>query len=272
MNAEARDPNSDAYVCTCCGATDFTLRHRWEVGSYWNQCAIPLSVWDCKQCQLTVLYPIPEPHEYPGGGDWFAAERNDLSRKYWFKTFKRKVINKLIGTNSERFLKGCVKAKPTGKFLDVGCGIGEMLDLASNDYTECSGVEPSPIAAEEARKKGFTIYEDFFEDVTLPEAHYDVILMHSVIEHVKDPVAILRKCHKALAPDGVVAMLTPKLGGPAYRIHGEGWNGFRHGYHTFLFTGKTLGNCMEKAGFEVLKSPRRDRATDDLLILWGRKR
>ena len=41
--------------------------------------------------------------------------------------------------------------------------------------------------------------------------------------------------------------------------------------HTFLFTGAVLGRALEAAGFEVLKSPRRDRPLDDILILWGRK-
>jgi hypothetical protein len=54
-------------------------------------------------------------------------------------------------------------------------------------------------------------------------------------------------------------------------MHGRGWNGFRHGYHTYLFTGETLTRTLEAAGFEVLSSPRRCRPLDDILILWGRK-
>ena len=63
----------------------------------------------------------------------------------------------------------------------------------------------------------------------------------------------------------------PKFGGPAYRRHGREWNGFRVGYHLHLFTGKTLAACLEKAGFEVLSRPKRDRPLDDILGMWGRK-
>jgi hypothetical protein len=70
----------------------------------------------------------------------------------------------------------------------------------------------------------------------------------------------------------VVVVKTPKFGGPAYRMHGAGWNGFRHGYHTFLFDGATLSRCLTAAGFDVLDRPRRDRAFDDILVLWARKR
>ncbi len=264
-------PQEAGYRCKCCGSSEFALRHSWPVGDYWNQCKIPLHVWDCRRCGLTFLFPIPTPEQYPGGGDWFSPEMKDLSRKYWFKTFRRKWINRLLGTKAERFVKGCVQAKPGGRFLDIGCGTADLLQIAQRYYAECVGVEPSPIAAEKARAKGFRIHESTIENVQLEPNYYDVILMDSVIEHVHDPVKVLKICHAALAKDGVVAMLTPKLGGPAYRIHGAGWNGFRHGYHTFLYTGKTLGRCMVEAGFTVLDKPKRDRPTDDILILWGRK-
>ena len=70
---------------------------------------------------------------------------------------------------------------------------------------------------------------------------------------------------------GVIALKTPKFGGPAYRMHGPRWNGFRHGYHKYLFSGPTLARTLRAGGFEVLKHPRRERILDDVLILWGRK-
>jgi hypothetical protein len=82
---------------------------------------------------------------------------------------------------------------------------------------------------------------------------------------------VLSKINWLLRPGGVVVMRTPKFGGPAYRMHRRAWNGFRHGYHTFLFDGKTLGALLEKTGFHTLRRPRRDRPLDDILILWGQK-
>lgn len=263
--------SSPPRACVCCGGRQFRLRHRWDVGSYWNQCSIPLQVWDCMACELTALHPIPRPQDYPDAGDWFSPQRKDLSRQYVFKRWKRRLIDRWLGTKAQRFIQGCVKAQPQGRFLDVGCGTGEMLELASKHYSPCVGIEPSARGAEQARARGFEVYETTLEDAPLQPAAFDLILMDSVIEHVHDPVAVLRTCHRALAPGGVVAMLTPRLGGPASRIHGEGWNGFRHGWHTFLFSGATLSRCMTAAGFEVLKHPRRDRSMDDILILWGRK-
>ena len=258
-------------ICTCCGGRGFRLRHRWDVGTYWNQCTIDLHMWDCASCGLTALHPVPRAHEYPDSGDWFSPKRRDLSRRYAFKAWRRRMIDRWLGTKAERFIQGCVQAQPGGRFLDVGCGTGDMLELAARHYSPCVGIEPSPHGVAMARAKGFEVFACTLEEAPLKPESFDLILMDSVIEHVHDPVAVLRICHRALAPGGVVAMLTPRLGGPASRIHGEGWNGFRHGWHTFLFTGRTLSQCMEVAGFEVLRRPRRDRSTDDILILWGRR-
>lgn len=168
-------------------------------------------------------------------------------------------------------MKSCLKAKKGGRFLDVGCGEGKLLELARGHFKECVGVEVSPIAAQMVRDKGFRVHEGFFEDVTIESGYYDLVVLDSVIEHVFDPVKTLRLCHRVLAPGGVVCLMTPKLGGWASSMHGPAWNGFRHGWHTFLFTGKTLGSCMTTAGFHVLDHPKRDRPFDDLLILWGKK-
>lgn len=123
----------------------------------------------------------------------------------------------------------------------------------------------------EAQRNGFTVIEFTFEDARIDPQLFDVVLMDSVIEHVQSPRSVLAKVNHILRPDGVVVMKTPKFGGPAYRRHKSAWNGFRHGYHTYLFTGDTLGRYLQETGFEVIRRPRRDRMLDDCLILWGRK-
>lgn len=171
-------------------------------------------------------------------------------------------VNRLVWTTR--------RAKRSGRLLDVGAGIGPLLRVAKK-YYECVGLEPSPIATQKLRADGFEVIEAMFEDAEIESASFDVVTLDSVIEHVLSPSEILAKINRILRPGGVVALKTPKFGGPAYCRHGAEWNGFRHGYHTFLYSGKTLSAILEKTGFEVLQNPKRDRMLDDILILWGRK-
>ncbi|MAS91819.1 MAG: hypothetical protein CMO55_01380 [Verrucomicrobiales bacterium] len=265
------NPAETGERCRLCGGGDFALHRQWDVGDYWNQTSIPLTLWACRDCELVMLWPVPTAEEYPGGGDWYSSQRVSKGRKYWFKTFRRRVQNKLIGTKTERFYKQCKQATSSGRFLDVGCGVGPLLELAAGDFDEVVGIEPSPIACEEVRKKGFRVFEGMLDEVEVEQDYYDLITMDAVIEHVLDPIATIRQLYDALAPGGYLGMVTVKLEGPTNRKRGGGWNGYRHGWHTILFTQDTLQQCLTKVGFEEVKRPRRARPFDDILILWGRK-
>lgn len=210
-------------------------------------------------------------YELPDKGDWWSPQRRETRRRGAFKRWSQTIRHTFVGGGKERLLRFTRKAVPRGRFLDVGCGDGSMLALAAK-FFDVVGLEPSPAAAKRARKKGYEVLEETLEETTLPAESFNVILLDSVIEHVASPRAVLQKTHSLLAPGGVVVVVTPKFEGPTCRIRGREWNGFRHGYHTYLFTGKTLGRYLEETGFEVLRKPRRDRMFDDILILWGRKR
>ena len=210
-------------------------------------------------------------YELPDNGDWWSPQRRETRRRGAFKRPWQAIRHAIVGAGKERLLRSTWKAAPCGRFLDVGCGEGTMLAVAAKFY-DVVGLEPSPVAAQRARKQGFEVIEETLEETTLPAESFDVILLDSVIEHVASPRAALQKAHSLLAPGGVVVVVTPKFEGPTSRLRGRDWNGFRHGYHTYLFTGKTLGRYLEETGFEVLRKPRRDRMFDDILILWGRKR
>ncbi len=268
--ARLRIPQEDGRACDLCGGREFSLLHEWPVGDRWNPATIPIAVWKCA-CGLAFLHPVPQPEQLPAKGEWWSQARKQTRRRGGFKEKWRVIRHAITGTGKERLLRDTRKAVPSGRFLDIGCGGGRMLRVAAQSY-DVTGLEPSPVAAAMTREKGFKVVEETLEETTLPRGSFDVVMLDSVIEHVVSPRAALQKTHELLAPGGVVVLLTPKFEGPSSRRHGADWNGFRHGYHTHLFTGKTLGRYLEEAGFEVLRKPRRDRMFDDILILWGRKR
>jgi SAM-dependent methyltransferase len=135
----------------------------------------------------------------------------------------------------------------------------------------CEGIEPSPLAARAARERGISVHAAKLEEVDLAPQSLEVVTLHAVIEHLQNPARALLKAHRWLATGGVIAVCTPKYRGPSWWIHGRGWNGYRVGYHLYLFTAATLARTMEAAGFTVLRWPRRSRPLDDILALWGRK-
>ncbi len=267
---QLQNPAQCGVRCDLCGNQKFTLQHQWEVGNYWNPATIPLATWVCDSCELIILHPVPKGAQLPDAGEWWSNKRKQYPRHPWLKQKWKSIRFAIFGDQRTRLLAGTRKAKPSGRLLDIGCGYGDFLSLCA-PYYRCVGLEPSPIATAEARQRGFDVIQSTFEDAQIAPQSFDVVVLDSVIEHVDGPTETLAKINYILKPDGVVVLKTPKFGGPAYKTHRAGWRGYRHGYHTFLYTGNTLGKYLEKTGFEVLEKPKRDRMLDDVLILWGRK-
>jgi len=92
------------------------------------------------------------------------------------------------------------------RLLDVGCG-GAWLGDHFNDYT---GIDVSPEAVEEARSRGRQVLlVDGAEPLPFEEASFDGVVLKDVLEHVPDPVALVREVRRVLRPGGTVFASSP---------------------------------------------------------------
>lgn len=272
MNATGegpRDPRADGRTCCLCGGRDFRLLDSWGPEHSRNSASIPVGFWECT-CGLAILHPVPETRELPDDGDWWSPNRKFVRRHPRWKQVRTRLRDAVFGTPLQRLIRQTHEAQPGGRLLDVGCGTGELLRAASRYYA-CEGLEPSPAVAEQARQGGFPVLVGCLEPASMPSASYDVVTLRSVLEHVRDPVDVLRKVNRILRPEGVVVVNVPKLWGLSHRRHGREWNGYRVGYHLTMFCGATMDAVLSAAGFSALRQPRRDRLLDDILTVWGRK-
>ena len=267
------DPISTGRPCNLCGGGEFTCLHAWSPEDPWNPSTIPLAMWQCKTCKLVVLNPVPGPEQLPNAGDWWGKKSDKASkpkRNWKYRHAFHWAMHRVIGQPTDRFVNSIRQAKSSGNLLDVGCGRGEFLTRVKSNY-QCSGLEPSPLAAAEARDRGFEVIRSRVEDARLPDRTFDIVVLDSVVEHLADPKAALTNLWGAMRPGGVIALQTPKYGGLTSRLRGREWYGFRLGYHTFIFSGATLGKLIAETGFQVLHRPKRNRPLDDKLILFGHK-
>ena len=99
-------------------------------------------------------------------------------------------------------------AQNTGKILDIGCGVGELIDVFKDNDWECDVVELNPAAIEWLKKKNHNVHNIHFEDFETNK-QYDVIMAWNVIEHVLDPKGFLKKAFKLLKPGGLFVSEVP---------------------------------------------------------------
>ena len=138
-----------------------------------------------------------------------------------------------------------------GPVLDVGCHIGDLLLTLKARGLEVSGIESSPSAIARCRARGLQVTQGTIEEVQLPDAAYQTITLSHVLEHVADPVAVLRKLYRALAPGGRIVIAVPNRAGLAARIFGRHWHGWDPPFHLIHFDRESLAGVLEAAGLAV---------------------
>ena len=144
------------------------------------------------------------------------------------------------------------KPRPDQKLLDVGCGNGDYLAIASEAGWKVKGVEPDPKAVEIARSRGLEVVQGGIGEVSTDREQFDVITMSHVIEHVHDPVHFVKQAYECLKPSGILYIDTPNIEGMGAKRYGENWRGIESPRHLVLFSGLGLRTVLKKAGFKGL--------------------
>jgi 2-polyprenyl-3-methyl-5-hydroxy-6-metoxy-1,4-benzoquinol methylase len=151
-------------------------------------------------------------------------------------------------------------AKPDGDrtLLDIGCGNGSFLEAARDAGWTGAGAEPDPEARRQAEGRGFEVRELATDWLSEPRRFRFVTLSH-VIEHVHDPLALLRTAASLLAPGGEIFIDTPNVDAVGHSLYGPDWRGLEPPRHLVLFSRQSLADAISAAGFGAIQfHPRTD--------------
>ncbi len=173
----------------------------------------------------------------------------------------------------KRRLKKFMPHRNPGNLLDVGTGIGQFLHHAKPFFTSVHGTEVSESAIRTAKEKyGLVIERGQVEEMDIPAAAFDNLTLFHVLEHVPDPVKLVRACRNLLRPDGVLVIAVPndvlawtsrikklgkRLGIKAFEkfspVLGISRAGSSREIHLSHFAPAVLRQLMMKNGFSVVE-------------------
>lgn len=111
-----------------------------------------------------------------------------------------------------------------GRVLDDGCGLGLYLERLATDARVAVGVEYDAERARQAGGRGLRVAQAAGEHLPFPDAVFDLILSHEVLEHVADDRGAMQDIARVLAPGGRAVIFVPNRGYP-FETHGIYWRG-----------------------------------------------
>lgn len=141
-----------------------------------------------------------------------------------------------------------------GKALEIGSSTGLFLSLLKKKGWEVLGIEPSKISSQIASDSNIPTLVTTFELSRLPPNSFDLVILSHVLEHMEDPVAVLKKINKVLRKDGVIFIDVPNFGGIVAQIKGPVWEYILPDEHKWHFTEVALNGLLAKTGFVIVQS------------------
>ena len=204
----------------------------------------------CRGCGRSLLDPSPSPEALLGCYD--TAYYGVGARKFvapieagveWFRRKRAEAV--LAGAGR----RGAAAGRPP-RVLDLGCGSGAFLARLAARGCECHGTELTPVTAQRARAvPGLALRTGPLTQDAYPDAHFDVISLWHVLEHLPDPDAALRACRRWLAPGGVLLLAVPNLESWQARLFRGAWFHLDPPFHLFHYGTRSLRGCLEANGF-----------------------
>ena len=225
--------------CVVCGGSET------EIVSRRDRHGRPLITVLCGGCGLLRNDPVPSQEEL----DRFY--RRDYRREYKGASEPRL---RQVWRNFDR-LTGHVRAFEDiyargGEWLDLGAGSGEFSFLAGRMGARVIPVEPNQgYAAYCQRVLDLAVQAKTLEDCDFAPGSFDLIRLSHVLEHMRDPVAALKRLRGWLRPGGVLYIEVPDIEADASnKLQGRM---FHYG-HIHNFNPVTLRHVAGRAGLVEL--------------------
>jgi SAM-dependent methyltransferase len=210
-------------------------------------------VIDCSACGWAHLDPLPDEGQlaqiyesvsYHGEDlSWLAKDRAEQA--FWDLEHADKLADwrSILGFSA-------------GAVLDVGCSGGLLLEYALAHGWQSAGVEPSELAAAEAREHGVLVHCGLYQDTELAPASVDVIHSKLLAEHIRDPPGFFAWAARLLRPGGVLTVQVPNDFNPlqlaardALRLH-DWW--IAPPFHLNYFAFRSLERLLARCGYTVV--------------------
>jgi 2-polyprenyl-3-methyl-5-hydroxy-6-metoxy-1,4-benzoquinol methylase len=249
--APATDPpiQWDDAPCPLCGATGAEIRMEGRDHAAPRGPGLIFPVVECRVCQLSYTNPRPDQESIVGfyPDDYRPHRRPRKLREARSSRWKSWFTGRAA---PER--RGDLEWVGRGRLLDFGCGGGGFLRRMADRGWSVTGLDASVGAAASVREElGLNVLVGSLPHPELLPGSFDVITMWHSLEHVHEPLTILRDAYELLVPGGQLIVACPNRDSWPAAWFGANWFGLDLPRHVTHFTPRTLHSMLATAGFVV---------------------
>lgn len=232
--------------CLACASTDVTP---WADARDVEYRSVPerFTYYHCATCNALSIDPVPEQRL----GEIYPPSY------YSFQPAQRGAIHRVKDWLDRRWFRAITGAIPGQALaaLDIGGGNGQQLSslkAADRRIGRTVIVDLDTAAEAAARTAGHEYVAGRIEDASIT-GEFDVILLLNLIEHVRDPLAVLRKARSLLSARGRLVIKTPNYRSLDARLfRARNWGGFHCPRHWVIFTRESFERIAREADLKVV--------------------
>jgi 2-polyprenyl-3-methyl-5-hydroxy-6-metoxy-1,4-benzoquinol methylase len=251
-----RDKTEIRENCVACGGRCALFCHLPKrISHSWGFEASEIDYIQCETCGTIQQYPMPSAE------DLEARVAKEYSSTEDRMDFEREVTD-ATRPQHLKFVEQLRERSVSGRVLEVGTGVGNLLDIVRSNGIDATGIDLSPELVGQARKRGLPVEERDIKSVE--RRNLSAVLMSHVFEHLSAPDETLQEVREITSSSGLfisaqpTAMMTNLLSRllRLNRLDAESRLGLAylnlHPWHIVIYSVKGMRAIARKNGFEVV--------------------
>lgn len=204
----------------------------------------------CRQCGLSYTNPRPGPESI---GQFYPTDYKPhrRPRKLAQANPRGRFWERLLGRPCHE-RRGLLPWDGVGRLLDFGCGGGSFLKRMADQGWDVTGLDAAVGAVQNVQDQlGLRAVVGSLPHTDLRPGSFEIVTMWHSIEHVHEPLEILREAYRLLIPGGKLIIACPNIESWAFRRFGTDWFGLDVPRHLTHFTRDSLTAMLLTAGMRV---------------------
>ncbi len=140
---------------------------------------------------------------------------------------------------------------PSGRVLDIGCSVGGFLHTAKERGYDTLGLELNERTAKYAEEMyGVKVERKLLHECGFEDNSFDLVTMFGVIEHLPEPIDVVKDIYRILKPGGIFLGICPNVQSLVCMTLHEMSRTFTGRLHLSYFSEDTLRYLFSNLGWK----------------------